>query len=604
MEKINTIVIENSSYDIIVLINNIAYIKSITGKTGLFNIQTNELIGDMDNYRTIYDIERKIYIQILFKNEIQDNNLHSERSIRVRIYDALNQKIIADNFELIKSYRDDFGFIALKSPIDGKIHLFNKFTFRNSNDIFDLALEDAKILYDSHRITYFVITINGKKGLFHSVINDYEFSVNPILVAQIEFDDIEKMPHIAVLTKNNEKYFLFDDKSCEISEKFESITVDEKNDNIVYCKKGNKTHIYNSVSQELLLIVESDKIIYSSKYGNYLNYNNGEYVFFLEKNGKSGLISAEINDKIKKSNNGGSFVSELLPTDYDEIKQDFNRFYLKKNDKMGLFIKGNSNINQFIDTIYDNIDYLGENYFALYNGKYCDIKCILPSIQYAPIVTKCEIVRKTKFGIIYKKDEKYGIVLTDKQNNRTIIPNEYDSILNVLEYYFILEKNSKKGFMHLGKMIIPMDYDDIQIGGSYEKNGSLSDAEILYLSLRKGNKFKVAKMHNYKYVLADVEFINNQSFDSIDFYKDIMVFKNQDFTYIYDYKEKLLNTYPTQTSVIEFERSCSNENQYNSRDYVYLINDTYFYYKDGSFVKALVDENEYIRSKKILRKKS
>ena len=55
MKKTSTIVKEKNTYEIDVFINNTAYIKSVTGKTGLLNIKTNQIIGDMDNYHTIYD---------------------------------------------------------------------------------------------------------------------------------------------------------------------------------------------------------------------------------------------------------------------------------------------------------------------------------------------------------------------------------------------------------------------------------------------------------------------------------------------------------------------------------------------------------------------
>ena len=43
MKKTSTIVKEKNTYEIDILINNTAYIKSVTGKTGLLNIKTNQL---------------------------------------------------------------------------------------------------------------------------------------------------------------------------------------------------------------------------------------------------------------------------------------------------------------------------------------------------------------------------------------------------------------------------------------------------------------------------------------------------------------------------------------------------------------------------------
>ncbi len=72
-----------------------------------------------------------------------------------------------------------------------------------------------------------------------------------------------------------------------------------------------------------------------------------------------------------------------------------------------------------------------------------------------------------------------------------------------------------------------------------------------------------------------------------------MVFKDQNYTYIYDYEEKLVKTFPAQTSVIPFAKPCSKwDEEHNHRDYFYAIDGVYFYYKDGKFEKVLVEEND------------
>ena len=63
MKKTSTIVKEKTICEIETLINNTAYIKSVTGKTGLLNIKTNQIVGDMDNYYTVYDTNEKLYYQ-------------------------------------------------------------------------------------------------------------------------------------------------------------------------------------------------------------------------------------------------------------------------------------------------------------------------------------------------------------------------------------------------------------------------------------------------------------------------------------------------------------------------------------------------------------
>ena len=89
MEKVSAKTKEVSSFDISVLINNTALVESIDNKSGLYNIKTNKLIGMMDNYRTIYNIQDMIYVQVKEKEDVED--IGDFRYIR--IYDAKEEKI-------------------------------------------------------------------------------------------------------------------------------------------------------------------------------------------------------------------------------------------------------------------------------------------------------------------------------------------------------------------------------------------------------------------------------------------------------------------------------------------------------------------------------
>lgn len=54
MKKTSKIIKEKTSYDINVLINDIALIYSPDKKSALLNIKTNELVTEFDDYYTIY----------------------------------------------------------------------------------------------------------------------------------------------------------------------------------------------------------------------------------------------------------------------------------------------------------------------------------------------------------------------------------------------------------------------------------------------------------------------------------------------------------------------------------------------------------------------
>ena len=448
-----------------------------------------------------------------------------------------------------------------------------------------MPLDDIEFLFSKYNDIYLVVTINGKKGLyFHNC-----YDKTPSLITPIEFDNIEKLHNIIVYTKNNKKYFVcIDDKEDKKSGTFDEITLDENNKNIAYCKKGNQIYVYNTEAQELLLSTDADEIKYMYKNGD--DYH-GDFFFEIIKNGKYGVISSEINNKIRKAGTGAK-VSTLLPPKYDEIEIARGGLYLKKDGKIGLFI-GGSYHNQVIEPKYDDIDFLGYNYFALYSNGLCDIGKASSYNPFKPNITNCKIVEDFDNALTYKKNGKCGLLFADGRHDE-IIPPEYDSISNVAKYYFILSQNNKKGLMHLGKIIIPVEYDEISVGGQYGKYSSLKDSEVLYFSLKNGKKHELAKLHNWQYVDTDVEFVSNHTFDTIDFFRDVMVCKDQVHSYIYDYNEKLLKSLPASTSITAYERPY--EDDYDEkrgyRKYFYCIDGVYYYYKDGKFEEVYTENND------------
>lgn len=586
MKKTSTIVKEKNTYEIDVFINNTAYIKSVTGKTGLLNIKTNQIIGDMDNYHTIYDTHGQFYYQEkTIEKSSEENNWTTRKT--VRIFDALNERILVDGFEVVKEFSSQYDLTALKSPIDGKLHLFDKYACRKHTNIFDMPLDDIEYLFSEYNDTYLVVTVNGKKGLYYH--NCYDKT--PSLITPIEFDNIEKLHNIIVYTKNNQKYFECTGRDGKKSSTFDEIKLDDNNKNIAYCKKGNQIYAYNTEAQELLLSTDADEIKYMYKNGDSYNDYHGDFFFEIMKNGKYGVISSEINNEIRKAGTGAK-VSTLLPPKYDEIERARGGLYLKKDGKIGLFI-GNSYHNQVIEPKYDDIDFLGYNYFALYTNGLCDIGKATSYNPFTPSITNCEVAEDFDNALTYKKNGKYGLLFADDRHDE-IIPPEYDSISNVAKYYFILGQNNKKGLMHLGKIIIPVEYDEISIGGQYGKYGSLKDSKVLYFALKKGKKHELAKLHNWQYVVTDVEFVSNHTFDTIDFFHDVMVFKDQVYSYIYDYNEKLLKSLPASTSITAYGRPYKDDydKECGYRKYFYCIDGVYYYYKDGKFEEVYTENND------------
>ena len=569
MKKTSTIVKEKNKYEIGVIINNTAYIKSVTGKTGLLNIKTNQIVGEMDNYYTIYNVNEKLYYQEkTIEERSEENNCNLKHTIR--IYDALNEKTLVDGWEIVdnSAYYD---LIIVKSPIDGKLHLFDCHAFRKSTNIFDLPLDNIKYIYREYRYTYFVVTMNGKKGLYRHSHN---------LILPIEFENIEGHNEIIIYTKNNKKYFEYFDKIDDkiynkVSTGFDEITVDEKNTNIVYCKKENKTYVYDILIRKLLFSTDSDEIKFMYRDDSEFNIFYENFLFEIVKNRKHGVISSKFNKEIRETGTCAK-VSTLLAPQYDEIERHCDGIlYLKKTDKIGLFV-GSSYQNQIIEPKYDKIDNLGSNYFALYTNGLCDVGKVVSYIPFTPSITNCEIAKKFGCILSYKKNGKYGLLIEEDK----IVSPEYDNISEITRKCYILEKNNKKGLMYLDKIILPIEYDELKFDEKYNRFN-----DTTYFALRKGKKYKLAKLYSNQ---GNIEFVNNHTFDSIDFFHKIMVLKGKMRVYIFDYDEKLLKSLPINTSITEYEGTSKGMN----KDYFYCINGVHYYYEAGNFEKVHTESND------------
>ena len=581
MKKISTIVKEKNTYEIDILINNTAYIKSVTGKKGLLNIKTNQIIGDMDNYYTIYDTHGQFYYQEkTIEESSKENNFNSRKT--VKIYDALNEKLVVDGWEVIKSFGDHYNLTVVKSPIDGKLHLFDRYACRKPTNIFDMPLDDVEKLYSRYNETYLVVTMNDKKGLYHH--NCYDKT--PSLITEIEFDNIEKLQNIVVYTKNNQKYFICDDdKDEKMSLEFDEITLDESKKYIVYCKKGNRTYVYNTNSQELLLNEECDDIKYLCFRGeNGYNPYYGKFYFIITKNNLKGLVEAET---IRNNNEIITGKTSLLPANYDDIEYSYGVFYPKKDGKTGLFKQCNRQ-NVFVEADYDEITDLGYSMYALCYGDRCDIYKIVNELD--RLIKNCKLISSQKRGYIFEQNNLYGILYQGLnrpyRSDEDVIVDNYDNVSYFGNGYYEVQKNGKKGVNFRSKDIISMEYDTIDMK-LYDKNYS---HEIAYFSLgKKGSGFELAKKRHWEHSDSDEEFMNSQKFEEINLFEDIMTLRTKANLLIYDYEEKLLKKLPASSQISMIYRNP--DSSYDKKP-IYVIDGKFFYHKDGKFEEVFVEEND------------
>lgn len=579
MKKITTTKKEKDFYNIETIIDGVAIIKSsISGKTGLLDIKKNMLIGELDYYNIKADEQDKLYYQI--KN-VDDSKV-------ISIYDIVNKKYLVCDFEIVGSLifaASDIIFVyILKSPVDGKIHLFDVNNCRDKDNIFNKQLNNATYIIDSHH--YKLTDTNDKKALY---------SLNKGLVTEFEYDNIEKEEDVIIYTKETKKSFStydYNGISNNIIGEFNEIKSDKKIEQLLYCKDEEYTSIYDLKVGSFILKEPRDleciaRFIYLVGFDS-LNY---EYLFIgTDKyTKKKSLISVMYEEKTEEVS------KKYLAKNYDAINIDHflcsereGILYLESNKKLDLFIGGFNHYN-LLELKSDKIEHLGKNCYAITKDGCTDIIEADDTLNKIAI-KNCNIKDKSNDAIIYSQKNNEGKELEgifyfeDSEYHGDIykknVPATCDKISHIDYCLYLAEVNDNKGMYCFGRLIIPIDYKDIEIAFS-SKDSRIDLA--LYFSLKKGNSNILAKRDIGYDINSDR---NNElevlgKYKDILFFKDIIVLKTVLNTIIYDYNDKILGEFPFDTTVTSFEVPEDNF----SKKTIYCINDDYYFYKDGNLEK-------------------
>jgi len=588
MKKTSNVVKENNVYELVEFIKNTAVIKSVSGKTGLFNIETGQIIGEMDYFDTKFDKYDKLYIQIK-KVKLEDDKLTDAKPIvkyeeRIRIYDVENEKIIVDDFIIEKSYDSNYKLCVLRSPINNKLYVFDNRVVRNMDySIFDLEIDDVEKFYSSYWENYLIVTVNGKKGIY---------CPGKGLVTEIIYDDIYFDLNVVIFTKGQQKGFtLLSSINDEIQLIYDDIYTDimDDEDDFIYCKSGEKIYVYDYKNKRLLFEYFADKLEYVCRRETY-NLWKG-YIFKFKNNDKYGLISLNMKDSY--DNETIIQTSLLLNALYDEINYENGLFYLKDNNKVGIFqdsfYGGVSVSSRYVNISpkYDKIDSLNDEFYAFYVGDKCDITRLSTILN--PIVKECEIVEVVNYGLVFKKDNTYGILIPRSRHNldddEDILLDGYDHIKHVNSGLFLVEQNGKMGVCCRGSIIIPLIYKDINLHIS--KSEKHFCMENVCFSLTKDNEYySFAYKEHWDTFESDVEYEKLKKYRSIEFLPDIIILKDRRNSYIYDYSRNLLKTLSSKVEISVVEK-----NGYNKKR-LYLVDSDYYVYQDNKFEKGLMEEND------------
>ena len=278
MKKITTTKKEKDFYNIETIIDDIAIIKSsISGKRGLLNIETNELIGELDYYNILYNINKKFYLQI--------KTINNEYFLNV--YDVLKHSYVVKDYNIVRHF-EEYAYVSLLKKGDSdKLHFLDMYNLRDENNIFDLEIDNAEFLLDNCGKIYFVLSKDNSKALYMR---------GKGLITDFEYDDIKRKNGITFFYQNNKVRFRKDGEYDSISKEFNEISFHGLNDSLLYCKDDNDTYIYYIYFNSKDLICKTDKnskLVASFFYDK--ENESTEYLFIEEdENNRKGLVLPRI----------------------------------------------------------------------------------------------------------------------------------------------------------------------------------------------------------------------------------------------------------------------------------------------------------------------
>lgn len=567
-------------------------------KHGLANLKTHEII--IEPYGCYAEVKKDGKWIILTK-ALYSGGLNTWPSPRpqVTIYDALEEKIIVDGWEVQGEYacQKKDPIYVLKSPKTGKVHLFDPTIKRTRNDIFDIPLTGIKHLIANETGIYVIVWQNvanqnmivppSKKGLYFSSAQ----SEHSGLIAPIDYDDIYLSYHhnsIVIFECNGKKSFASSSDISQIKGEFDEIV---NNDKLIFCKKGAKMYVYHNETQELLIQTTADDIkclhsdVVTPENDNYY-HSKENYFFEVTAKGHASLMYIGISHISNGENK--IFTNPLLLPEYDSITYQPSqtegryRFYTKKEDQNGVLIWDKNRSPIHIQRKCDRIEALDENLYAFYKSGKCDFVEIT-SLDHNTIYRNCNIISNKNKTIIFEKNGKYGLLNYEK--GPIIIAIGYDAIEELEMGYFLVEQNGKKGVMHSsGKIVIPVEYDEIAF-----KITQKQDQCFAYFSLKKDGEYQLAK-ETRKEGMRDGFSLLGAGYQNIQLLKDIIVFQNDNnHTLIYNYEEQLLEFFPPKTIV----GTTPKPNATSKDDYYYTIDGVYYFYANGKLHEVPAKTMEY-----------
>lgn len=569
MEKKSLTIKENVLYEIMGVICDTALAKSLTGTSGLINIKTNKTVGSFDNFFSLNYSDEGLFIQAKTVEEQIDGE--KKINIYIRIYDALSEKMLANNW-LVIDFEPSFSKAILKDCIAKQYHFFDVSKYRNKDDIFNNGFADYKELYQYYYESFYALTnSDGKVALY---------SDNKGFLTDYIYDLItyQAKDNVVIFTKDGKQLFKSAYNYELKSPLFDSVTVDKKDKKTIYGKKDSNIKVYfvdylnfqllfETAEYDSLQCVDGHEIIDGSLIlESYLSDIPLNYTYIVEKENKYGIILVSIT----KQRNEASCQVEmktLVDPIYDAVEFKDSDFVLEKDNKKGLLVKVR-NESKYLKTEYDEIQILGYGYYALQkDGKWS----IFNIIKEEDVLNNCVAFEKSDNTYIFERNGK-KIIFCPLADNKYKFFGEYDDVKRIGNKYYLIVKDGKKGLIHDMQIVIEPNYKSLDINALCANDYDRLDYNNqLYFSLQgDDNQYQLAIYEARKSGLA----IKDKKYQKIQFFNDIMFLKDERHVYAYDYNNKLLRMF-TKNVHISVSKSKTGT--------LYMINGTGYSYNNGQF---------------------
>ena len=282
---------------------------------------------------------------------------------------------------------------------------------------------------------------------------------------QYEIEKINEYNYFVL--KQDNLYGVINKKGDIIIEtQYDDIKIPNPEKAVFVCYTGENIKILNNKKEAILTQYQKVEAIRLKNIASDLMYEKS--VLKYEENGKYGLINFD-----------GKKITKAIYDEIDSLPYKEGELIVKQDGKCGVInIKGNKKVNIEYDQISVDGYYTEDNQYK-YAGyivsntteegyrygyiNYSGEK--IEEVEYNELSRVSHIEDNENVYIICAKNGQYGVT----KNGKELIKNEYQSIhYDEANKLFSIEKSKKYGVADLnGKMIIPVEYQQIDITGIY-----------------------------------------------------------------------------------------------------------------------------------------